>query len=395
MAIKGTAKLIVDLGNSSTKVSVVYGKDSKGVTRRRKKELSNRFHNLGPAEQTGELDRLLENDSYTEENSSIFKMNGEYYCSGKVCNSEYNGGSIRPSASGLRKYQDMACKLALVNAFRFGFEAIADITGGEMDMLDIDWEVVLQLPPEDLDGEGPKKLAEMARSITSIDFILPKIQKNISISAVKIFSEGMCALVAVVLESSEKPRKEYEYLTDEDELTMIVDIGAGTSDMSLSQGIKIITSSRYTANIGGNNVTERVDDLLRRRNIRLSDKVISAGAVKGTVKVGGRKEDISKDVDIARSEVSRSLVNEINKFLERNNYSLQTINNLLICGGGAIDSEIEGVKSLAEYVKEYIKQISEYINVIDLPYITNSEGEREKISPRELNIIGATILAEN
>lgn len=390
----GVAKLIVDLGNSSTRVRVVYGKSAKGVPRIRKTELSNRFHNLGPAEETGELRRLLENDSYTGENSSIFRMNGEYYCNGKVCASEYNGGSIRPSASGLRKYQDMACKLALVNAFRFGFEAVQDITGCDLDMLDISWELVLQLPPEDLDGDGPKKLADMARSITSVDFILPKMSLMVNIGKVKIFSEGMCALVAVVLETPEKPRKEYEYLRDPDEITMVLDIGAGTSDMSLAQGIKIITSSRYTANIGGNNVTERVDDLLRRKGIRLSDKIISNGAVSGFVKIGGHMEDISKDVATARSEVSQNLVNEVNKFLERNSYSLQSINNLLICGGGAVDSEIEGVQSLAEYIIKYIKQISKYINVIELPYTVDEDGIKKKISPRDLNIIGATILAE-
>ena len=390
----GVAKLIVDLGNSSTRVRVVYGKSAKGVPRIRKTELSNRFHNLGPAEETGELRRLLENDSYTGENSSIFRMNGEYYCNGKVCASEYNGGSIRPSASGLRKYQDMACKLALVNAFRFGFEAVQDITGCDLDMLDISWELVLQLPPEDLDGDGPKKLADMARSITSVDFILPKMSLMVNIGKVKIFSEGMCALVAVVLETPEKPRKEYEYLRDPDEITMVLDIGAGTSDMSLAQGIKIITSSRYTANIGGNNVTERVDDLLRRKGIRLSDKIISNGAVSGFVKIGGHMEDISKDVATARSEVSQNLVNEVNKFLERNSYSLQSINNLLICGGGAVDSEIEGVQSLAEYIVKYIKQISKYINVIELPYTVDEDGIKKKISPRDLNIIGATILAE-
>ena len=105
-------------------------------------------------------------------------------------------------------------------------------------------------------------------------------------------------------------------------------------------------------------------------------------------------EDISKDVATARSEVSQNLVNEVNKFLERNSYSLQSINNLLICGGGAVDSEIEGVQSLAEYIVKYIKQISKYINVIELPYTADEDGINKKISPRDLNIIGATILAE-
>ena len=366
----GTAKLVVDLGNSGTRVRVSYGKNSKGIPRMRKVELSNRFQNLGPAKETGELDRILENDAYNAENSAVFVLNGEYYCNGEVCRSEYNGGSIRPSASGRRKYEDMACKLALVNAFRFGFESVADITGNDIDMLDgISWNLDILLPPEDLDGDGPKKLAEMARSISQINFILPKITKDIKIESVKVLSEGVCALVAVILETPEKPRKNYEYLTDPEELTMIIDIGAGTSDMSLAQGIKVITASRYTANIGGNNITERVDDFLRRRGIRQSDKNVAKATVSGNIKVGGKQVDISRDVDTARKEVSQALVNEINKFLERNKYSMQSINNLLICGGGAIDSEIEGVKSLAEYLVSYIKEISEYINIIELPII--------------------------
>lgn len=395
MAINGEATLVVDLGNSSTRVRVIYGKDAKGMPRMRKAELDNHYHNIGPSAEMGEMARLKDNDAYDAKNSVIFKMNGEYYCNGKVCRAEYNGGAIRPSASGLRKYQDIASKLALVNAFRFGFEAIADITGGDISMLEIDWKLCMLLPPEDLDGDGPKQLATMARSISNIEFIMPEMKKAINISKVRVFSEGLCALVAVVLETPQRPRKEYEYLTDSDETTLIIDIGAGTSDLSLTQGINVITSSRYTANIGGNNVNERVDDLLRRRNIRLSDKIIAKGAVSGEVKLGGKKEDISKEVDAARSEISQALVNETNKFLERNKYSLQSINNLLICGGGAVDSEIEGVKSLADYVISYIQRISKYINIISLPEEVNEKGVREKVSPRMLNIIGATILSEN
>lgn len=395
MAILGTAKIVIDLGNSGTRIRVSYGKNSKGVLRMRKTELSNRYHNLGPAKETGELDRILENDAYTDENSSVFVMNGEYYCNGEVCRSEYNSGSIRPSASGRRKYEDMACKLALVNAFRFGYQAISDITGSDIDMLDgISWDVVILLPPEDLDGEGPKKLAEMVRSISQINFILPKVEKDVKIESVKVLPEGICALVAVILETPEKPRKDYEYLTDPEELTMIIDIGAGTSDMSLAQGINVITASRYTANMGGNNVTERVDDLLRREGIRQSDKNVAKATVSGKIKIGGKQVDISKKVNIARREISQALVNEVNKFLERNKYSLQSINNLLICGGGAVDSEIDDVMSLAEYLVSYIKDISEYINIIELPEVMNEDGEMVKLSPRELNIIGATILAE-
>lgn len=390
----GTATLVVDLGNSSTRVCVCYGKNGKGVLRQRSTELDNHYHNIGPTAESGELTRLMENDAYNENNSVIFKMNGEYYCNGEMCRAEYNGGTIRPSASGLRKYQDIASKLALVNAFRYGYQAIEDITGGEIDSLDISWELSLLLPPEDLDGTGPKQLADMARSISEVDFILPEMKKSVNISKVRIFSEGLCALVAVVLENSQKPRKDYEYLRDPDEVTLIIDIGAGTSDFTLTQGIRVITSSRYTANIGGNNITERVDDLLRRRGIRLSDKIIARGTVSGKVKLGGKEEDVSKEVDAARSEISQTLVNETNKFLERNKYSLQSVNNLLICGGGAVDSEILGVKSLAEYLTAYIKRISEYINVIELPSVMDVEGNISKVSPRDLNIMGATILSD-
>ena len=112
------------------------------------------------------------------------------------------------------------------------------------------------------------------------------------------------------------------------------------------------------------------------------------------MRVGAKSFDISEELRIAKDTVSRELMEEVNKFLERNSLSMQSINNILLCGGGAEESRVEGVNPIADYITDYVKELSEFINVIELPEYINETGEKVKMSPRHLNIIGAGILSE-
>lgn len=395
--VEGVATLVVDLGNSETRVRTYFGKSAKGKSRYRFDVLSNRFQRLRKsAAEEGEVESLLKNDAYNAENSAIFRMDGDYYVNGLLCQSEYQGGSIRPSSAGRRKYEDIACKLAIINAFHKGFEMVADMANTGVESLNIKWKIALLLPPEDMEM-GAQKIADMVKSIENIDFIMPDMKMNIEFdegSPINVYPEGFCALVAILFESKGKLRDDYMYLTDPEETTLIIDIGAGTSDLTLANGTKIVTSSRYTANIGGNNVVAIVDDQLRRRSIRLSSKALNKGVETGLVRVGAKSFDISEELRIAKDTVSRELMEEVNKFLERNSLSMQSINNILLCGGGAEESKIEGVNPIADYITDYVKELSEFINVIELPEYVNENGEAVKMSPRHLNIIGAGILSE-
>lgn len=385
--VNGTATLVVDLGNSSTRVKTYFGKTSKGTPRNRLSFLDNRYGVI-PEDKLG---NYLGSDVYTEENSRIFRHDDILYCNGNICNTEFSATAIRPTALE-KKYSSLVTKLTIINALCRGYEDIAEFTNSDIESVNVDWELVLLLPPDDIDA-GAGKLVELAKSITSIDFVMPELKKEINIVGGTVYPEGFCALIGILFESKGVVRPDYAYLVEEDTTTLICDIGAGTTDFMLAEGANVITSTRFTKEIGGNNVHQRVRRLLKDEGVVLNDRIVRKGTETGFVKSGAKTYDITAQINRAKSEVSNQLVDAVQEFFEDNMLPVQSINNLLICGGGAESSDNEDIKPIADYIEEYMLRLSPDIHLVELPNVVIN-GEEEKASPRLLNIIGAGILAE-
>lgn len=382
--VNGTAKLVVDLGNSETRVTTYFGKNSKGEDRKKTSILSNRFGELPESK----LNLYLDNDVYTEANSRIFKHNNAYYSNGLLCDTEFGSIAIRPSALE-KKYNSLVTKLTIINALCRGYEDIAEFTNNDLDSIDVKWELTLLLPPEDIDA-GAKDLAEMAKGITEIEFALPKVSRDIEVTGVKIFPEGFAALIAILFESKGVLRKDYTYLVEEDTTTLICDIGAGTTDFVLARGCSIVSSTRFTREVGGNNVHQKVRRLLKEQGIVLSDSAVRKGCEAGFVKSGAKKYSITDEIAKAKSDVSKQLVDAVQEFFEDNMIPINSINNLLVCGGGSEASSVEGIQPISDYISDYMSRLSKHIHLVELP----KDEEGNPMSSRMLNIIGAGILSE-
>lgn len=387
--INGTAKLVIDLGNSETRVKTLYGKTAKGNARSRVSILDNLYSSVSEEKAKA----FIGSDIYSDEDSAIFRTeSGLYYCNGELCRTEFASTGFRPSALE-KKYESATTRLTLINALRRGIEDVAEINDVEASAIDVDWELYLLLPPEDIDV-GAKPLAEMAKGITSIDFLMPEVKKNVRVTKVSVFPEGMCAFFGVIFKSKGVIRPEYKYLVEDNETTIIFDIGAGTTDIVIVKGSQVVQSSRFTKEIGGNNVHRLVQRSLRNKNIPLPDSVIREGVTTGYVKSGARQIDISEDIAEAKKAVSTQLVDGVQEFLESSMISIRTIANILVCGGGATESSNPAIKPISDYMVDYMRRLSPDLKLIELPVVSGADGEKERLSPRMLNIIGAGILAE-
>lgn len=386
--IKVTAKLVVDLGNSETRVKTIYGKTAKGTPRSRLSLLDNRYSTISE----DKVEFFLDGNSYSPGNSSIFKVeNGLYYCNGELCNMEMHHTSFRPSALE-KKYEAAVSRLSLINALRKGIEDVADFSNCDVNSIDIEWEIYLLLPPEDLES-GAKPLSDMVKSIKTVDFIMPKLKKDIKIKAVNVLPEGVCAFFGVVYKRKNSIRPDYKYLVENGESSIIFDIGAGTTDIVMVKGSKVVHSSRFTKEVGGNNVHRLVQRSLRNRGISLPDEVVREGVNSGFVKNGSKMLDISEDISAAKNAVSNQLVDAVQEFFETSMISIRTISYILVCGGGAEASLNENIDPISNYIVRYMKKLSPNIELIKLPTVV-SEAGRVTVSPRLLNIIGAGIIAE-
>lgn len=388
--VYGVATLIVDLGNSETRVKTYFGRTQKGNRRSKLSYISNVFSTI---EREDDLQRALGNSEYNGNNSKVFSVNGIKYCNGMIQDSEFNATSFRPTAQD-KKYTSLSTKLSMYCAFMRGYEDISRWTQTDIESLSIEWNVTVLLPAGDLDL-GAEKLADMIKNLGSLNFEMPNVKKDLNILRVNVLPEGFAALLGVMFQSYGKLRPGYEQIADKDTYTLIIDIGAGTTDISVAKGGKVISNSRKSVEVGGNNVQVAVKKMLSKKGLnRIKDTWFREACETGILRVGVNRLEIFDEINSAKSMVAVKLVNAIKEFLEENTVDIMDVSYLLVCGGGAVVNEgITELEPIANYITKYLAEISMGIELIDMPDYED-DGEILQVSPRLLNIIGASIASE-
>lgn len=401
--IQGNATLVVDLGNSSTKGMVLFGKDSQtGKFRERRFDLSNQFAMVSS-------DYVVPSD-YSDTTSTVLTIDGEVngkpvkgtYCNGEVQQKEKPTGILRPTAT-RKKYELDTTALSFELAFLYGCKAIMNMSRvNDYSQLDITWKVVTLLPPGDVD-EGKDKIESIIRSIKKIETSYPVCSTAINIDKVAVLPEGYCAYIGVVYDKGHIYRPDYKFLNEE--TVIIFDVGAGTTDCMLVKNGKLVQTSKHTVNKGGNNVLQIVKRDLELQGLELEESDIQNGIIKGYVKDGSKQMPIADIVNKAKSEVASIIIEDFTGYLERTDMKVRSIGYVLVCGGGSMnDSDCPDIKPLSEDLVNNFKELSPNASLIDIPtHVVSKPDEEEEgtykkveeqISPRDLNLIGASILAE-
>ena len=381
--VTGTAKLVIDFGNSSTRVTTKFGNTQKGNPRSKTVEVSNAFALMSQQQ----LAQYKAEGVYTEENSHVFTTSGgDIYCTGELCDVEFEKERERPTAL-MAKHESLPIKWAILNAFCLGYEAIAEFANTDLASIDVDWEVSVLLPPDDVE-RGSQAMIDLIKGVDKIDFQMPEFSKEIKVDTVKVFPEGFAAFIAVLFEGVNKLRESYKYLVDPNVTVLIGDIGAGTTDFILVKGGKVVYSSRFTRRTGGNNVHQTLRAYLRKQNVVLKDAPAREACEKGYYFNGAKKVDCIELISNAKREVSRDLIDALIEFFESTMIEAQSINYTLLVGGGALESDVEGIYPISHYMEEYLKSIAPNIEPIPLP----KDAEGKVMDARMANIIGAGIL---
>ena len=399
--VQGNATLVVDLGNSSTKAKVLFGKDEKsGKFRERRFDVSNVF---APIDSGYEV-----SSDYSDETSTIIRVDTELnghkiigdFCNGELQAKEKPLSVIKPSATD-KKYNLDSTVLSLHLALLYGYKAVMSIQRcTDYSQMDITWTIVALLPPGDVDN-GKEAMTALIKSINHLECVFPKVNLDIVIKNVAILPEGYCAYAGCIYDVGRVFRPDYKFLKDE--FVLVIDIGAGTTDICAIRDNKLVQNSKYTVQQGGNNVYQLVRRQLMMRGLMLDDASIKEGVVAGSVRDGAKKVSIVEEVNSAKNDVAQKLVAEIQNFFEVSDLKARSVGYVLICGGGSIDDgESTHIRPISEIVMEYFKQLAPNSEMVDIPtHVVQKELEdgdvkkvEEKISPRDLNLIGASILAE-
>lgn len=399
--VQGNAILVVDLGNSSTKGKVLFGKDSQtGKYRERKFELSNIFATI-PEDYEVSVD-------YSDLTSTILNVDASldditikgHFCNGELQQNERSVATIRPTAK-LKKYESESTVLSYRLAFLFACKAIMNMSRvSEFSQLDITWTVVTLLPPGDISA-GSDKIKAIIEDIKEVNSVYPKADIPIKITKTVVLPEGYCAYVGTVYDVGHVFRPDYKFLTEE--VILVLDIGAGTTDCVLIKNNKLVQNSKNSISLGGNNVFQLVKKKILVSGIDVDDESVREGVIKGFIKDGAKKVSIIDEVNQAKEEVARQIVSGIIGYFEGSDINVRNIGYILVCGGGSmVDSECEEIPPISKQILNNIKQMAKNCELVDIPtHIVQKEqpdGDVEKveeqISPRDLNLIGASIMAE-
>lgn len=380
--------LSVDFGNSQTRIKVTVVSDN-GELHTRQKSLPNRY---------GYLDErklyLLEGTEYTENNTKCFTYNGETICVGKMCDTECGNSSVKPTSTDKKfesKYTQYAIRLALME----GYIEIAKMLNEDIEALDIIWHIAVCLPAYDM-RNGAKKMQKLISEVDSINFLIPEVKKTITIDPkIAVRPEGYLAYVGVVFEN----RSLYRYKMSEvaKKKVLVVDMGDGTTDLCLLDGTNLSQQSLHSVPVGGNQVVQTFKrEMEQRYGHSFSNDAMQEACVTGILKLGNKLIDVAKDVDEIRKSVAVSVANSIKGYFETLPTSIDEINYILLCGGGALPSEnAEKMKSYEYYMRHELSNMMKYADFLDMPKskeIQNGEERIVQLNPRFLNVIGASIL---
>ena len=378
------ANIVIDMGNSETRVLVQSGIGRSGLIKQQLTTVSNIFSQISPDYEVPE--------NYSEEDTVVFETaDGEFYANGLLVEREFSMSALRPTALD-PKPTSKVTMLTIQRAFLEGYRLLSNMYRCSLKSLDVTWNVTFLLPPNDI-ATGAKTLYGRIMELEEINFTLPNFSTKLKINSVKAYPEGFAAYIGTVMRRGRIVSETHRHLLSSK--TLVVDIGAGTTDFFVIEGMETIDSTRLTLPYGGNNIIARVKQALLSKNIQLPNKEIEKGVIEGKIKDGRNVINLAKSLAIFKTEVANTLIDGLTSYLEGNGYPVRSIENLLVVGGGSLASQVEGVESLSTYLVDRLKDFAPNIELVTFQDNVDEDGNQEvETNPRLLNVLGAGVLAE-
>jgi hypothetical protein len=340
------AGLLVDFGNSGTRVYLLTGAHAFRFN------MSNKYVDLPAGYKV--------NSKYANEKSTVFEFNGQYFANGLLVEREFIGKEIRPSALQSKTEQlvtDLTLNLAIIKALNL--LALAHNT--PVAALDITFNVSVLLPP--LDHEvNESKMVDLINKQNHAKTLLPvQIDAKFKIGDVVVHSEAVSAFFgAFYREDGLKvlPQNEGKSLRKGDVLvrdngnhvslvdveknlkfatgyTLVLDIGAGTTDVALFLDMELVENSKDTFTRGGNTVESVVRNEIKKK-FGFVPTNLQRVIAEGILVEGNEEHDVKEIVTLAKEMYSRTTKEDITQYLERMSISMQLVKGLLVAGGGSL-----------------------------------------------------------
>lgn len=156
---------------------------------------------------------------------------------------------------------------------------------------------------------------------------------------------------------------------------MSFDIGASTTDVCIAKNMKYDEKSGQTFKTGGNVIQAHLSNAIRNRfgydpTVEELDMVVSTGRLPS----GNKFVNMEIELQHAKQEFARSVIEQIQSYFRLVNIPLQTVRAIIVSGGGSIASGytdetgkfIETCASVSEFITKELKNVVDGIDVVSI-----------------------------
>lgn len=363
-----SAGLVLDLGNSETRGILIVNKQEYPFF------LSNKFSDLEAG--------YVINSKYKDNKSTIFLVDTTYFANGYIVDMEFKNRVTQSNALN-SKHEQLATKLSLNLAFIHCINKLHEIYDIPVEDMDIDFRVSILLPP--LDHElYEEEMAELVRNTNKVTSIVPTdMTKEFTVSNVIVFPEGVSAFFGAEFTESSDGTQIIDIEANKKFQTgyvLIMDIGAGTTDLAIIKDSELVQGSKNSIKKGGNNVESAIKSAIHKQ-FKFVPTDMTSVITKGILEEGTVEHDVSSIVTDAKRKYSLAVKNELIDYIQTNMIEMREIKGLLVVGGGSLAAERDGKivsPAMSDILLEFLKELAPNIGVVSM------SGQ----DPRLLNITG-------
>lgn len=372
--MKVTAGLTIDFGNSESRFKVITNNKEQLFM------FGNRYAKLPIGYQVP--------TAYNNNKSTVFVLNNEHYANGDLAEREFARTVKRPFSFQPKHSQDTTAytlNLALGRALMY----LGEVYSTDPSNLDVTFDISVIVPPL----EHSNSIADMerlVRSVSMINMVVPMYIKNvIRIGDVRVFPEGVSAFFgAFFKEQGDGLIEEPNNTEFESGYVLVMDIGAGTTDLALIQDSTLVENSMDTFKLGGNAVQSEILKSIKAEykghtpTQRESIDIITTGYMP----LGVDRINVVNMIENAKNTYAHNMIEKLATYFEGLGIEMGSLKGLLVIGGGSLPIETKDGEILSTAMADLILAFLRNLNSrTKLMYI----GDK---NPRLLNIDGLTYM---
>ena len=151
------------------------------------------------------------------------------------------------------------------------------------------------------------KLIDRLSGIKELSLVIPQeLTIELNVESIRVFPEGISAFFAVAFNEDLTLRSQYKGILESANI-LVVDVGAGTTDVAVIDKFRAIEGTLDTYPIGGNNVYQQVGRQLKAEGRNISETALIESTVTGYVTDGNARIDISDTIARVKEKIANAL----------------------------------------------------------------------------------------